>query len=160
VLALVAAAVVGAIRHSSGSRHADRPTTKPRPGVTTTMRLYATGTNYRATTIAAAVEKLLRTPTTPLPAAPTTTTPPSKPGAGFSLTELRTSPASLLACARILSGSAEVTPVAVDFAEFSGKPAAVFVLPTAGHPEDVDVWVVKSVCSNASFDYYFRRVAR
>lgn len=126
------------------------------------MRVYATGTNYQPKTIGAAIAKLLTSPPTPAGSTSSTATPGSStPGStGFTVAQLRSSPDALATCARILGGSADTRAIAVDFARFQAKPAAVFVLPTAGHPEDVDVWVVKSTCSTASFDYYFRRVPR
>jgi len=75
-------------------------------------------------------------------------------------TALAASPSAVLTCARILNGGPAVVPVAVDFARWSGKPAVVLVLPTIGHPESLDVWVVRSVCSTSSFDLYWRRIPR
>lgn len=80
--------------------------------------------------------------------------------AALDYSALAASQTAVLQCARILNGGPPVTPVAVDFARFAGKPAVVIVLPTLGHPESLDVWVVRTVCSASSFDLYWRRIPR
>lgn len=51
------------------------------------------------------------------------------------------------------------TPLSVDLGTWSGKPAAVIVLPTKGNEETVDVFVVAEGCPRGEF-LYFTRAAR
>jgi hypothetical protein len=74
--------------------------------------------------------------------------------------QMQASRDAIVACGKMLNAGNDVTPLAIDFARFDGRPAVVLVLPTFGHPETVDVWVVRSVCSDAAIDLYFHRVAR
>jgi len=73
---------------------------------------------------------------------------------------MRTSPAAVAACGTILAGGVPTVPVAVDFANYDGKPAVIFALPAVRSPAQLDVWVVRSTCSSSSLDLYFRRIPR
>lgn len=164
VLVLVGAVVAGAVsdrgHHGSGSRvtsaSGDGSNVTRRPAV----KRWATGRDYTPATLATFAPGLV-TATPPATAAPTPSgaAPTSSPDA-LTLDALRASPAGVVACSRILAGGAPTVPLAVDFARFQHKPAAVFVLTAPGHPESLDVWVVRTVCSTSSLDFYFRRVPR
>jgi hypothetical protein len=160
VAALLVALVVGAVHHHRSAASSGPPTAAVSSGQPAAIRVYASGTDYRRATLAAGIAALLRTTPTPSATVPAADTPATPGNGGFTLAQLRASRAAMRTCAQVLGGAPGTALIAVDFARFEGKPAALFVLPTAGHPEDVDVWVVKSTCSNASFDYFFRRVAR
>jgi hypothetical protein len=82
------------------------------------------------------------------------------PSSVITIADMQSSREAVVACGHILSGDATVSPLAIDFAEFNGKPAAIVVLPAAHHVESLDVFVVLSSCSNQALDIYFRRVPR
>jgi len=145
------------------------------------IKEWTTGANYTAATIPALVPRLVTgTPpakaegasgtsgsldsnVTAAPAAPAfgaasgATTPRAT---SLSRRAMQTDPSALLACGTILAGGVPTIPVAVDFASWNGKPAVIFVLPAVGHADELDVWVVRSVCSTSSLDVYFRRIPR
>lgn len=95
------------------------------------------------------------TAASPLPATPL----PAVTGAGTAkstlsnlsvMNPLATQPAVLFACIAALTGSPTgAVPLAVDIAHFSGQPAAVIVLPSPGHPAEVEAWVVGPGCGRA-----------
>ena len=137
-------------------------TATPPAGSTTGLAGGATGTGSTGGTGSAGSTTAgsAQPPTTsavPSPAAPKSQ---DSTSAALNYAALAASPSAVLTCARILNGGPAVVPVAVDFARWSGKPAVVLVLPTIGHPESLDVWVVRSVCSTSSFDLYWRRIPR
>ena len=182
VVVLVAAIVAGTLVHRGGKHHTDTSSlagggsafSGSRPAST---KEWSTGTNYTAATIGALVPKLITgTPPSSVAngavtggpngaagTAPSTPAPSSGAGSNtpsYSQDELRSSPAALQACGKILAGGVATSPVAVDFARFDGKPAVVFALPAIGHPASLDVWVVRSNCSAANLDLYFQRIPR
>jgi hypothetical protein len=78
----------------------------------------------------------------------------------FDLQSLRT-PQSLTACAGVLNDGTAIRPLAVDYALYDGKAAVLLVLPDQRHPETtLDVWVVRSVCSDSAADLVFVTVPR
>lgn len=163
VVLLVAAVVTG--RLSRHDHHSGEAATAGRPVPTTNaaaIKEWRTGTNYSAATLPALVPRLV-TGTPPSPASvpsPTTTQQDKSAAAPGSYDRLLSSRSDVLDCARTLNDGTPVTPVAVDFAKFDGKPAVIFVLPTLGHPESLDVFAIRSVCSASSLDLYFRRLPR
>jgi hypothetical protein len=179
VVVLIGALVAGNVIHRDHSKtNTSSPlssaagTNNTAGGVAAT-RVWSTGANYSATTIPTLVPKLLVGSPPPLSAGalPATASPaPAAPGdsgavsqksaQGITQDELRVSPAAVRECGTVLAGGVPTTPVAVDFARFNGKPAAIFVLPAIAHPTLLDVWVVRSICSASSLDLYFQRVAR
>ena len=132
------------------------------------VKEWATGANYTAATIPTLVPRLVTG--TPPPGAPQPIPPGSvtsgggAPSAGqaaaFTPEAMKSDPSAVLACGTILAGGVPTVPVAVDFASYAGKPAVIFALPAVGHPELLDVWVVRSTCSSSSLDVYFRRIPR
>jgi anti-sigma factor RsiW len=75
---------------------------------------------------------------------------------------LETSPPALFACVGYLtSAHTPPTPQSVTFARYEGRPAAIILLPTAGQPNELDVWVVGSTCTATRQDVLlFLRVPR
>jgi hypothetical protein len=134
-----------------------------------TVKQWATGANYTAANIAALVPGIVVGTPTPLPA-PTPVGGGAAPnnfsgakssaGANSYTQEQLRSPDSLTACAAILNAGTPVQPLAADYAEYNGKPATIIVFPSHDNPSQLDVWVVRSVCSGSSVDLVFYRVAR
>ena len=153
------------------------------------IKEWQTGNNYTPATVAVLVPRLLTgtPPPTLAPgsqppsgqplslssaakAAPATpsasagaTTPAfgaATPAAAITFAQMQASRDAVLDCGKMLAAGGDATPLAVDFARFDDQPAVVIVLPTDGHPDTVDVWVVRSVCSSAAIDLYFHRVPR
>ena len=171
IIGLIAAVALGSIR--SGNHGSSSGSTADRAGgagsalsrAPESVKRWATGRNYTAGSLAGLVPPLVvgTPPATgggAQTAAPPVSSPATGAGRGYTIDQLRSSPAAVIDCGRILGGGTAAAPLAVDFAKYDGKPAAIFVLPTAGHPESLDVWVVRSTCSASSLDYYFRRIPR
>ena len=185
VVVLVAAIVAGTLVHHGDKHRTDTPAAA---GTGSTFggdkaaatKQWSTGTDYTPATIATLVPRLvIGTPpagavtggqagsvgaggAVSSPAPPSAGTPATTGSTTPSYTqdELRSSPAALAACGRILAGGVPTTPVAVDFGRFEGKPAVIFALPAIGHPSSLDIWVVRSSCSSANLDLYFQRIPR
>ena len=130
------------------------------------VKQWQTGTNYTAANIAALVPGIVVGSPAPLPSA-TAAAPQANSGAkantaasdSFSQDQLR-SPDSLTACAKILNDGTPVQPLAADYAKYDGRPATIVVFPSHDNPKELDVWVVRSVCSSSAVDLVFYRVAR
>jgi anti-sigma factor RsiW len=174
VVVLVGALVAGNVIHrgGSGSSKSSAPASSGAAAGGSTqsqvagIKVWATGSNYTAATIATLAPRLvLGTPPPSLPepssGASTKTAPTAAPGTQV-LTQdvMRASREAMLACSTILAGGVATVPVAVDFADFAGKPAVVFALPAIGHPTMLDIWVVRSTCSSSALDLYFARIPR
>ena len=187
VVVLIGALVAGnVIHHGKKTQTASAPLASEgnRQGSAAgaaSIKEWATGANYTAATIPTLVPRLVTgTPPAGAPAPPLTasgsggasgaTTTDSKsaavpaatpvPEGAFTQDAMRTDSSALLGCGTILAGGVPTVPVAVDFASWNGKPAVIFALPAVGHPESLDVWVVRSTCSTSSLDVYFRRIPR
>jgi hypothetical protein len=177
VVALVSALVVG---HLNGGTTTPKPIAVAAPGVATqrqstaSVKQWQTGTDYTKSTIAGLVPKIVLGSPPPLPAvagaAPNAggaagTSPNTASGLNhstvpqFTQEQLR-SAGPLLACASALNDGTPVTPLAVDYATYDGKPATIIVFPAPANPRLLDVWVVRSVCSSASIDLLFYGVVR
>lgn len=181
VVVLVAAIVAGTLVHRGNKHKTDTSAAAGANsqfgGKTVATKQWSTGTNYTPATLASLVPRLVTgtppagattggpaggavsngsatTPSTAPAPTPASTTP------SYTQDQLRASPAAVLACGKILAGGVVTTPVAVDFANFDGKPAVVFALPAIDHPTFLDVWVVRSACSAANLDLYFQRIPR
>lgn len=175
VVVLIGALVAGnVIHHGKSSTTASAPLAdnnrKGVAGSAAATKEWSTGTNYTPSSIAALVPHLI-TGTPPAAASgaggltSATTTAPvpaGSPAPSNTITQeaMRADPSAVLACGTILAGGVRTVPVAVDFARYDGKPAVLFALPAIGHPELLDVWVVRSTCSASSLDVYFRRIPR
>jgi len=187
VVVLIGALVAGnVIRRGdkSSSSTASAPlgaTNQPKSAEGAATKEWATGVNYTAATIPSLVPRLITgTPpaasglsagaggsTASAPGGGTVTdsqkalpaTPAPVPGV-YTQAEMRSNPAAVAACGRILAGGVPVVPVAVDFGRYEGKPAVIFALPAVGNTAQLDVWVVRSACSASSLDLYFRRIPR
>jgi hypothetical protein len=92
-------------------------------------------------------------------------TPPSGPNVtsssktSYSRVALR-APAIVFACAALLAGH-PVQPLAVDYARYAGAPAVLLVLPSLTNPTgELDVYVIRTACSDGANDIGFFRVAR
>jgi hypothetical protein len=169
VVGLVTALVVG--RHGSsgaGGQSGDTAASVKAPAASPqSLKQWQTGATYTKATVPALVTGLVlgnppaaSGPGGPLGAAagPTAST---RPGLAQSLdrSSLR-SPAAVTACARILN-QAPVAPIAVDEGNYGGRPATVIVLPDRLHPErTLDVWVVRTVCSDSAADLAYFTVDR
>lgn len=175
VVVLVGALVVGhVVHHGKPTTSASAPLAdnnrKSAAGAAAATKEWSTGTNYTAASIPALVPRLVTgTPpsTTSAAGQATNATTAPVPAGGavapsdtISQQAMRSDPSAVLACGTILAGGVRTVPVAVDFARYEGKPAVVFALPAIGHPELLDVWVVRSTCSVSSLDVYFRRIPR
>jgi hypothetical protein len=189
VLVLVGAIVTATVlrhQHTNNSASAGSAAGTQASGAADARAIkeWQTGSNYTPATIASLVPPLLTgTPPSTLgsqalslsPAAPkaaaVTPTPsaaPATPAFGattahapaITFAQMQASRDAVLNCGKMLAAGGADTPLAVDFARFDGQPAVVIVLPTDGHTETVDVWVVRSVCSDEAIDLYFHRVAR
>lgn len=153
VLLLFGALVIGALR--DGNRGAATGTAKSNPaaGRRAGGEISASGRNYTAAALRAAVPALV-----------------AKPGRAASASELSVAqapvelarlrePRALTPCVAELAGRAGVAPLAVDLARYAGKPAAVVVLPETGRPAVLDVWVVGPGCTRGNADLlYFTRL--
>jgi len=126
--------------------------------------LVASGRNYTPATLDADVRALLTTAqarrfTAAQPARPGGSGSPARPGGSGSpagtavldttkappaLARLATAP-GLTGCLAALTGRTDRAPLAVDYAAFGGRPAAVLVLPAAAGR--VAVWVVGPACA-------------
>lgn len=160
VALLFGALVTGALRggdssstgSSAGGRAGDSATVRSGP----TAGVVATGRNYTAATLRAAVPGLLTgagPPALPAPGAAAGNAPPTVANLG--------QPTALAACVTELAGRPGVTPLVVDLARYAGRPAAVVVLPETGRPSVLDVWVVGPGCTRGSADLlYFTRLSR
>ena len=178
VVVLVGALIAGnVIHHGHKSQTASAPLAADgnrkgaAGGGAASIKQWATGTNYSAATIPTLVPRLITgtpPPTTSAdggltagtPSAPTPAGAESAPPGTITQQQMRASPLALLACGTILGGGVQTVPVAVDFASYAGKPAVIFALPAVGHPELLDIWVVRSSCSTSALDVYFRRIPR
>jgi hypothetical protein len=79
--------------------------------------------------------------------------------ASYTRDDLR-EPANLAACAALLAGH-PVQPVAADYARYDGAAAVIVVLPGLRHPEsNLDVYVIRSTCSDAAADISYFSVPR
>lgn len=184
VVLLAGALIAGHVIHGGGSKadtsaaSAGGTTRNAAPNLSTAgMKEWATGANYTAASIPSLIPKLVTgTPPSPVFGAEKSTAgagsgggtlavPAATPGAtpartGLTQEQLRESPQALLLCATALADGVPTTPVAVDFANYAGKPAVIFALPTPAHPALLDIWVVRSTCSSSNLDLYFQRVPR
>jgi hypothetical protein len=188
VVVLVGALVAGnVIHHGKKSQTASAPLTsegnhRGSAADAASIKEWATGANYTAATLPNLVPRLVTG--TPPPGAPGATsagggtafsgsgsttsksaqgTAPAAtavPAGAITQDAMRANSSAVLACGTILAGGVPTVPVAVDFASWNGKPAVIFALPAVGHPELLDVWVVRSNCSTSSLDVYFRRIPR
>jgi hypothetical protein len=182
VVLLVAGIVAGALR---SSHHAPTGTTAGSVKAPTGSQQFvetASGRNYTSANLASGAALLIghseraasaldqSTASTAgkgsaPPNAPLTPARPSLASAHPLPTEfgrLRGNTLALFDCISALTGSpAQTIPLAVDYADFNGKPAVVIVLPTPNNPTRADVWVVGPGCS-AKDDQtrYFLRIPR
>ena len=143
------------------------------------------GTNYTTDNLAAAVPGLIGAPSagtaSGAAAGPTTGTAtggtgstadsapapraaPAQAASDSAALQRLTQPPALFEC---IAGLTErprnaVVPLAVDFARFQGKPAAVIVLPSPNHPGSVEAWVVGPGCGAVPGNdvLYWQSVAR
>ena len=143
------------------------------------------GTNYTATNLAAAVPGLIGVPGagkadraaaaptsgaatggtgSTAESAPAPQAAPAQAAADSAALRRLTQPPALFDC---IAGLTErprnaVVPLAVDFAQFQGKPAAVIILPSPQHPESVEAWVVGPGCGAVPGNdvLYWQRVLR
>jgi len=106
-------------------------------------------------------------PAPPAPPAPTSAAGASEAKSGLTslsvMDPLAQQPAVLFACIAALSGSRSgAVPLAVDIARFNDRPAAVIVLPSPGHPADVEAWVVGPGCGRTPGNdvLFWQRVPR
>lgn len=103
-------------------------------------------------------------PTSPLPASPAGESGAKSGPTSLSVMDpLAQQPAVLFACIAALSGSRSgAVPLAVDIARFNDQPAAVIVLPSPGHPADVEAWVVGPGCGRTPGNdvLFWQRVPR
>ena len=163
VLALVGALVAG---HVSGSSSptvgADKSAGRNAPsgvsGATPiVLKQWQTGLDYNANNLNAYVTALVLGHPPAFPAttggqpasspAPTSTGKPS-----YSQDALRV-PATVYACANLLAGH-PVQPLAIDYARYDGKPAAILVLPGLSDPARyLTVYVMRSDCSESMTDF-------
>lgn len=152
VALLVGALAIGALRDGGGSANstagAGAAPARGRSDAAST----ASGRNYTAAVLRAAVPALVAPQRrTAMAAGAPVQAPPELAG-------LREPPA-LARCVAELAGRAGVAPLAVDLARFAGKPAAVVVLPEAGRASVLDVWVVGPGCTRGNPDLrYFTRL--
>jgi hypothetical protein len=176
-VALVAAISIGALRSGHDTGGAGSPAcagiAAAPPHASTNFPVLTSGARYTDTSAAMLVDQLdlfVRRPSPPTPSGLAT---PSKSGARsdaltFSahaavppaLKSLYADRQQVLACARLLAGE-PVTPLAVDFARFSGglrhltnAPALVILLPRANGVRD-GAWIVGPRCTtDPSQDLY------
>jgi hypothetical protein len=153
----------GAGSSSAGGKAAPEAATRG------TYPVSASGRNWTAGTLAAAVPRLLAGQVGPTvaPGAPTDSTDSTDSAgspagdralAGVSSARLAGGQA-LAACLTALGGAR--TPLAVDLATFQGTDAAVIVLPDQSDATRVEVWVVGPSCSPADAALlYFASVPR
>jgi anti-sigma factor RsiW len=157
VAALVAAVVIGKTHHSSSPSDSSQAVGAAGAQNTTRAALalppsQASGTTYTSKNAARTVPQLLA-PSESAAVAPSSPTPQtlakvqSVPAA---LTRLYGTPAALEDCVRAVeSGSAPVTPLAIDFATYAGTPAVLIVLPGL-QTGKIDAWFVGPECGTAS----------
>ena len=145
---------------------------------TAAIKEWQTGTNYTSKTIPTLVpgllsaaptgDKALGAGTAAAGTAPSAATPAPASSAlglapssqpGVTAEQMATSREAVAQCGHILAGDTTTVPLAVDFAKYQGAPAVLVVLPTPGHPQDVDVFVLRGTCS-ASAIFPFFRIAR
>jgi len=62
-------------------------------------------------------------------------------------------PGAAAACVARLTGGDGSTALAIDVGTYAGKPALVVVIPTAGHPASLDVFVVTPDCSPTFLEF-------
>jgi hypothetical protein len=129
-----------------------------------TVKQWQTGANYTPSNISVLVPGILAGTPTPVPspagedASPNTfsgTNTKSAATESYTREQLRSLP-NLIACAKILNAGDAVQPLAVDFANFKGKPATIVVIPTHDDPAHVDVWIIQTTCSNDSLMPVYR----
>ncbi len=172
---LFAGAIVVGITHGNGTS-SNGTATSATGGSTVAVPRSTSGRDYDPQTLAAALPDLLHPGEQPRAADSARsgeaqlTAPQAGPNPAAAapvpvpteLDRLRTAPGALDACVGALTkGEGPVSPVSVDFARFQGQPAAVIVLPTAGKPDRVDVWVVGPSCGPGQEDVrYFTRLPR
>lgn len=157
VLLLFGALAIGALKGGNGSSvtGAGRPGSNARSGGAAGGGVVASGRNYTAATLAAAVPGLVAGPGRAAQGA----APDAVPKAP-AVAELGR-PGALAPCVTELAGRSGVSPLAVDLARFAGKPAAVVVLPETGRPSTLDVWVVGPGCTRGDPQVlYFTRLPR
>jgi hypothetical protein len=130
-----------------------------------TIKQWQTGADYTPSNISVLVPGILVGTPTPVPspsgqaaASPNTFNGTKSAGTeSYTREQLRSLP-NLIACAKILNAGDPVQPLAVDFANFKGKPATIVVIPTHDDPTHVDVWVIQTTCSNDSLMPVYRVV--
>lgn len=148
VLLLVGALLLGNLRSTSSygrsASTADRLSSGAGSHPTT-----VTGRNYTAATLPALVQSLLSSTSSITEYATGAKGAAASPSATAVPEALSTlaAPGPLASCVTELAGKAGVRPLAVDFAQYDGQPAAVVVLPEfGGRPPLLDVWVVAPTC--------------
>ncbi|MEP6696735.1 MAG: hypothetical protein ABJA34_07635 [Pseudonocardiales bacterium] len=153
----VAAVGIGTFQQRAGSDKSATASSRGSPGQGAGLVPQASGRTYTPATLAAGVRSLLAgvppaaqgfgTPIAPgqstrdsaVPADPATT-----------LARLR-QPAALSGCVTELAGRPGVVPLAVDYAVFQGRPAAIVVLPDPD-PAKVQAWAVGPDCRPSQAD--------
>lgn len=162
VVLLFGALVVGVLRgsgSSDGTAGSGRSQAGGSAAGVPNAVVTASGRDYNATTLRAALPTLLGATGAAKLGVPTagrdSTAVPAAPGPA------RRQGAELGPCVAELAGGAAVRPLAVDRARYAGKPATIVVLPEAGRPATLDVWVVGSGCTRGDPQViYFTRLPR
>ena len=157
----------GSNAKSKEAAGAGAPTRPQAAAAGAAVKQWQTGANYTAANMATLVPGIVVGTPSPLPAPTAAASAQTLSGAksngasssSYTQEQLR-SVSSLTACAAILNDNTPVQPLAADYASFDGKPATIIVFPTHGNPRELDVWVVRSVCSSSAVDLAFYRVAR
>lgn len=177
VVGLAAALVIGHAGGKSAPSAADKSTAGNGAGPLAagvgppSVKQWQTGANYTKVTQAGLVTGLvLRNPPPFSPNRPQTgaqTGPTTSPtalssgpeSASYSRDQLLDVP-TIFACAKLLAGH-PVQPLAVDYARYDGAPAVILVLPALNKSaNELDVYAIRSTCSNDAGDLVFFRVLR
>jgi hypothetical protein len=168
------ALVAGLVVSRSGSGHPNKPSSAGvnrgigEAAPASAVKQWQTGANYTKANIAALVPGIVVGIPTPLPSPTALANGPDKAAgpsatnaatASFTQRQLR-SLAALTQCAALLNAGTPVQPLSVDYASYNGKPATIVVFPSHDDVRQLDVWVVRSVCSSGSLDLVFYRVPR
>jgi hypothetical protein len=138
---------------TAGELSSGAPPAAPGVGAPEAAFMSATGRAYTPDNLAAAAAELatraaLLANNRP---APSRQAPDAAAGADETTLGRLRNPAVLAACVNGLTGGREVAPVAVDFATYQGRPAAIIVVPAAA-ANVLDVFVVGPDCSAAESD--------
>jgi hypothetical protein len=167
--AVVGLLVAGLALGATGRLSPGRPPPAPaRPILSVTApTLRASGQDYSATTLGAAVPALLAPPTAGGLLAPSTATGSAAtesgepPPAALDVALHRLwAPAAQRACLAAVSGEPTAAALALDYARYDGQPALVIVLAGRGSTGRRDIYVVGPGCGPADVDLRsFLRVA-